>query len=238
MIAAYGADAVRLFVLFAAPHENELRWQETGIEGAVRFLRRVYGMVWRWNERLSDGLLKQNEPEAEEFSSASRALRRKTHQTIARITEDFEELHLNTSVAALMELSNALGDFKAEPQTASAADVFAVREALESLVLMLTPFTPHVAEEMWEALGHKGGVLNSEVRWPRADRELARKEELEIPVQVNGKLRSRIRATPDTPEAELREAALADEKIRSFTEGHDVVKVIIVPQRLVNIVIR
>ena len=236
MIAAYGADAVRLFVLFAAPPENELRWQETGIEGAVRFLRRVYGMVWRWNERSSGE--RMSEPKAEEFSADARALRRKTHQTIARITEDFEELHLNTSVAALMELSNALGDFKAEPQAASAADAFAVREALESMVLMLAPFTPHVAEEMWEALGHAGGILNGEARWPQADEELARKEELEIPVQVNGKLRSRIRATPDTPEAELREAALTDEKIRSFTDGREIVKVIIVPQRLVNIVIR
>jgi leucyl-tRNA synthetase len=102
MIAAYGADAVRLYVLFAAPAENELRWQETGIEGAVRFLRRVYGMVWRWHERLSDALQKQTEPGAEEFSTEARALRRKTHQTIARITVDFEELHYNTSVAALM----------------------------------------------------------------------------------------------------------------------------------------
>src|SRR5437764_8952919 len=123
MIAAYGADGVRLFVLFAAPPENELRWQETGIEGAVRFLRRVYGMVWRWHERLSNAMQNQPEPSAEEFSFEARALRRKTHQTIARITEDFEELHLNTSVAALMELSNTFGDFKAEPKTASAADV-------------------------------------------------------------------------------------------------------------------
>jgi leucyl-tRNA synthetase len=237
MIAAYGADAVRLFVLFAAPPENELRWAETGIEGAVRFLRRVYGMVWRWHERLSDALQKQSEPNAEEFSTAARALRRKTHQTIARITEDFEELHFNTSVAALMELSNALGDFKVEPQAASVSDVFAVREALEALVLMLAPFTPHVAEEMWEALGHKGGILKSDVRWPQADAELARKEELEIPVQVNGKLRSRIRATPDMPEDELRAAALADEKVQGFTNGREVVKVIIVPQRLVNIVV-
>ncbi|HKQ53835.1 MAG TPA: leucine--tRNA ligase [Pyrinomonadaceae bacterium] len=235
MIAAYGADAVRLFVLFAAPPENELRWQETGIEGAVRFLRRVYGMIWRWRERPADA----GEPAGAEFSAEARALRRKTHQTIARVTQDFEELHFNTSVAALMELSNALGDFGAEPATAEATDAFAVREALESLVLMLTPFAPHVSEEMWEGLGHAGGILAGEgVLWPRADEELARKEELEIPVQVNGKLRSRIRATPDTPEAELREAALADEKIRGFTEGHDIVKVIVVPQRLVNVVVR
>ncbi len=235
MISAYGADAVRLFVLFAAPPENELRWQETGIEGAVRFLRRVYGMIWRWRERLSVGA----EKAVEEFSPEARGLRRKTHQTIARVTQDFEELHFNTSVAALMELSNALGDFGAEPATASAADAFAVREALQTLVLMLAPFSPHVAEEMWEGLGHAGGILAGEgVLWPRADEELARKEELEIPVQVNGKLRSRIRATPDTPEADLREAALADEKVRSFTEGRDVVKVIVVPQRLVNVVVQ
>jgi leucyl-tRNA synthetase len=238
MIAAYGADAVRLFVLFAAPPENELRWQETGIEGAVRFLRRVYGMVWRWHKRLSDALQRDSERSAEESSTEVRALRRKTHQTIARITEDFEELHLNTSVAALMELSNALGDFRVEPQDASPSEIQAVREALESLILMLTPFTPHVAEEMWEALGHTNGILRSEARWPRADEELARREELEIPVQVNGKLRSRINATPDTPEESLRALALADEKIQGFIKGHEVVKVIIVPQRLVNIVVR
>jgi leucyl-tRNA synthetase len=238
MIAAYGADAVRLFVLFAAPPENELRWQETGIEGAVRFLRRVYSMVWRWHERLSDALQKQTEPSADEFSSEARALRRKTHQTIARITEDFEELHFNTSVAALMELSNALGDFRVELPTASASDVYAVREALESLILMLTPFTPHVAEELWESMGHEGGILSGAARWPQADEELARKEELEIPVQVNGKLRSRINATPDTPEDELRASALADEKVQGFISGREVVKVIVVPQRLVNIVVR
>ncbi|MGB9180033.1 MAG: leucine--tRNA ligase [Pyrinomonadaceae bacterium] len=238
MIAAYGSDAVRLFILFAAPPENELRWQETGIEGAVRFLRRVYGMVWRWQERLSDAAQRQSAPASEEFSSAARALRRKTHQTIARITSDFDELHFNTSVAALMELSNALTDFNAQPHEATASDVFAVREALESLVLMLTPFAPHVAEEMWQGLGHVGGIIGSHASWPQADEELARKEELEIPVQINGKLRSRIRATPDTPEGALREAALADEKVRSFIEGREVVKVIIVPQRLVNVVVR
>jgi leucyl-tRNA synthetase len=238
MIAAYGADAVRLFVLFAAPPENELRWQETGIEGAVRFLRRVYGMIWRWHERLSDALQNESAPGVEEFSAEARGLRRKTHQTIARITFDFEELHFNTSVAALMELSNALGDFGAEPQTTSVADVYAVREALESLVLMLTPFAPHIAEEMWEALGYEGGMIGNEAHWPQADEELARKEELEIPVQINGKLRSRIRATPDTQQDELREAALADDKVQSFIAGREIVKVIVVPQRLVNIVVR
>jgi leucyl-tRNA synthetase len=238
MIAAYGADAVRLFILFAAPPENELRWQEAGIEGAVRFLRRVWNMIWRWRERLSNASGNESEPESAESSEAERALRRKTHQTIARITDDFEQLHFNTSVAALMELSNALADSGVQPESASASSVFAVREALEALVVMLAPFTPHVAEEMWEAMGHEGGLLGGAARWPVANEELARAEELEIPVQVNGKLRSRIRATPDTGEDALRAAALADEKVRNLTEGREVVKVIVVPQRLVNIVVR
>jgi leucyl-tRNA synthetase len=175
--------------------------------------------------------------EVNEFSSAARALRRKTHQTIARITNDFNGLHFNTNVAALMELLNALSDFNADPANAANEDVFVVREALEALVVMLTPFAPHAAEEMWEALGHEGGLLHS-ATWPKADPELARSEELEIPVQVNGKLRSRLIASPEVSEAELRAAALADEKIRLLIDGHEVIKVIVVPQRLVNIVVR
>jgi leucyl-tRNA synthetase len=238
MIEAFGADATRLFVLFAAPVENELRWSETGIEGAIRFLRRVYTAVWRWHGRLVESAQHTKEPSSEEFSAGARALRRKTHQTIARITNDFDDLHLNTSVAALMELFNELSDFNADPATASESDVFAVREALEALVVMLAPFGPHVAEEMWEALGHDGGLLGGRSNWPKADPELARREELEIPIQVNGKLRSRVLAAPGVSEDELRKAALADEKVRAFTEGHQIVKVIVVPERLVNVVIR
>jgi leucyl-tRNA synthetase len=234
MIAAFGADAARLFILFAAPVENELRWLESGIEGAVRFLRRVYTMVWRWHERLTNSA---GETSGNEASAASRSLRRKTHQTIAKVTSDFEGLHLNTIVAALMELFNELTDFNPDPLSASAEDVFAVREALEALVLMLAPFSPHIAEEMWEQLGHSGGLLESG-RWPQADPELAKREELEIPIQVNGKLRSRVLASPEVTEDELRTAALNDEKVRALTDGHEVVKVIVVPRRLVNVVIR
>jgi leucyl-tRNA synthetase len=237
MIAAFGADATRMFILFAAPVENELRWSETGIEGAVRFLRRVYTMVWRWHERLSNAVAINSGPASEESSPGVRALRRKTHQTIARITSDFEGIHLNTIVAALMELFNQLSDFDADPATASDADVLAVREALESLVVMLSPFCPHVAEEMWEKLGHPGGLLNS-APWPKADAELARRDELEIPIQVNGKLRSRLLVSPEVTEEELRTSAVSDEKIQAFIQGHQVVKVIVVPQRLVNVVVR
>jgi len=237
MIAAFGADAARLFILFAAPVENELRWSESGIEGAVRFLRKIYTMVWRWHERLSNTGAGDNVPISDDIERQVRALRRKTHQTIAKVTSDFDDLHLNTIVAALMELFNELGDLNADPAAASEAEVFAVKEALEALVLMLAPFAPHVAEEVWEQLGHAGGLLKSG-RWPQADPELARREELEIPIQVNGKLRSRILASPEVTEEELRTAALNDEKIRAFIQGHEVVKVIVVPQRLVNVVVR
>jgi len=235
MIKTFGADATRLFVLFAAPVENELRWSESGIEGAVRFLRRVYTMVWKWQQRFVN---RDGESGDVEFSPEARALRRKTHQTIAKITSDFEGLHLNTSVAALMELLNQLSEFNADPASALVADVFAVREALEALVVMLTPFAPHAAEEMWEGLGHHGGLLSGDPRWPIADPELARREELEIPIQVNGKLRSRVIASPDVSEADLRASALADDKVRALIDGHEVVKVVVVPRRLVNVVIK
>lgn len=235
MISAFGADSTRLFVLFAAPVENELRWSETGTEGAVRFVRRVYTMVWKWQERLSN---RDGSVIPTDFSPEARVLRRKTHQTIAKVTSDFEQLHLNTSVSALMELFNQLSDFNADPATASVEDVFAVREALESLVIMLAPFAPHVAEEMWEGLGHANGLLHEGPRWPVADPELARREELEIPIQVNGKLRSRVIVSPEVSEEDLRSAALADEKVRALIDGHEVLKVIVVPRRLVNIVIR
>jgi leucyl-tRNA synthetase len=237
MIEVFGADAARLFVLFAAPVENELRWSESGIEGAVRFLRRVYTMVWRWHERLRNGVAMESAAVGEGTEQRVRALRRKTHQTIAKVTSDFEELHLNTIVAALMELFNELGDLNADPVSASEVEVSAVREALEALVLMLAPFAPHAAEEMWEHLGHAGGLLSSG-RWPQADAGLAQRDELEIPIQVNGKLRSRVVALPDVTEDELRTAALNDDKIQAFIQGHEVVKVIVVSQRLVNIVVR
>jgi leucyl-tRNA synthetase len=168
---------------------------------------------------------------------AARALRRKTHQTIARVTADFEKLDLNTNVAALMELLNALGDFNVDSAEASDSDAFAAGEAIDALVVMLAPFSPHVAEEMWEGLGHEGGLLK-DAPWPVADPELAKKDELEIPVQVNGKLRSRVIVAPDISEEDLRTMALADAKVKSFIDGQKIVKVIVVPQRLVNVVVK
>lgn len=236
MIQAYGADATRMFVLFAAPVENDLRWQEAGINGAQGFLRRVYTFVQRWRAAFADA--PKDASSAGEFSGEARALRHETHRAIERVTNDFEGLRYNTAVAALMELSNAFGDFKTSPGAASPSDLFAAREAIEALVVMLAPFAPHFAEETWEALGHEGGMLSGGARWPEFDPELTRKDEVEIAVQVNGKLRGRIRIATSATEDATREAALSDERVRAWTEGKQIVKTVVVPGRLVNVVVR
>jgi leucyl-tRNA synthetase len=236
MVEIYGADAARLFILFAAPVENELVWHESGVEGTVRFLQRVWRFVWKWKEKLS---VAPSAPSADAGNSDIKKLRQKTHQTIKRITENLETLQFNTPVAALMELCNALYDLKVEPQTATPEEVFAVREAVEALLLMMAPFAPHAAEEMFSHIvENDNGMLRNGKTFPVADENLVKADVIEIPVQVNGKLRSRVIASPETPNAELEAMALADEKIREFTAGKEIVKVIVVPKRLVSIVIK
>ncbi len=236
MVEIYGADASRLFVLFAAPVENELVWNEAGIEGAVRFLQRVWRFVFKWKSKVQSP---KSKVQSEDFSADARKLRQKTHQTIKRIEENFESLQFNTPVAALMELSNAIYDFKVEPETATDADVFAIREAVESLILMLTPFAPHTAEELYaQIVGNDDGILANGARFPEYREELARADEIEIPVQINGKLRSRVLASPDATNDELQALALADAKVIENTDGKQIVKIIVVPKRLVNIVVR
>jgi leucyl-tRNA synthetase len=235
MVEIYGSDASRLYVLFSAPVENELVWNENGIEGTSRFLQRVWRFVWRWHTALE----RKPENEPTEFSAEARKLRQKTHQTIQRVESDFERLQLNTPVAALMELSNALGDFKVEPDTATESDLFAVSEAVRALILMLAPYAPHAAEEMWSRLtGSDEGMLKTGAKFPVYREELARKDEIEIPIQINGKLRSKLLAAPDTAKEELERAALADEKVREYAAGKQIAKVIVVPNRLVNVVIK
>ncbi len=234
MIAAYGADSVRLFILFAAPVENDLYWKETGIEGSLRFLRRVYNLVWRVRGALAN--TPAEAPPVAEFSAGAMALRRKTHQTIQRITNDLERFQMNTSIAALMELTNAIADFAWE--SSDKTHLYVMREALAALTLLLAPVAPHTAEELWAGLGHTEGILSGGARWPVADAELARKEELEIPVQINGKLRSRVHVAADISRTDLQAVALADEKIQTLLNGQTIVKIIVVPQRMVNIVVR
>ena len=236
MVEIYGADAARLFVLFAAPVENELVWNETGIEGAVRFLQRVWRFVHKWQGKISNF---KSEISNEDFSADARKLRQKTHQTIKRIEENFESLQFNTPVAALMELSNAIYDFKVEPETANETDIFAIREAVESLILMLTPFAPHTAEELYsEIVGNDQGIQANNARFPEYRAELAKADEIEIPVQINGKLRSRVLASPDATNEDLEKLALSDAKVIENTDGKQIVKIIVVPKRLVNIVVK
>ncbi len=242
MFERFGADATRLYVLFASPPEKDMIWEVKkgandvveypGIEGAYRYLARVWRLVHRWAEKISEA----PEPSGE-LSAGQRAVRRKTHQSIRRATDAFEDrLRLNTIVAALMELTNSLYEFtEATPEPAD-ADNAVVAEAVSALVRMLAPFAPHVASELWEATGHADALASAS--WPAFSEELAREEAIELPVQVNGKLRSKILVAPDADDDALQQAALADEKIAAQLDGKTIVKVVVVPGRLVNVVIR
>ncbi len=236
MVEIYGADAARLFVLFAAPIENELVWNEAGIEGAVRFLQRVWRLAYKWAGSINAAA---GVPESVGSDKNARDLRRKTHQTIKRVTESFESLQFNTPVAALMELSNSIGDVGGDPSAASDEMIFAIREALTALTLMLTPFSPHAAEEIFAAIiGNDKGMLSNGARFPIYQEDLAKADLAEIPVQVNGKLRSKLMAAPDTNNESLQEMAIADDKVQEYIADREIAKVIIVPGRLVNIVIK
>ena len=240
MVEIYGADATRLFVMFAAPIENELVWHEAGIEGAVRFLQRVWRLVHKWESALrvqASACVPAEEIQPEGCNLNARKLRQKTHLTIKRVGDSFESLQFNTPVAALMELSNSISDVDVENPDDDT--VSAVREALTSLVLMLTPFSPHSAEELFAVLtGNDEGMLANGARFPEFSEELAKADEIEIPVQINGKLRSRVMAAPETSNEELQKLAFADEKVREYTDGKEIVKVVVVPKRLVNIVLK
>ena len=230
MIRIYGADTVRLFMLFAAPPEKDLEWSEAGAEGASRFLNRVWRIAYKWHQRLAGG-----DAQAA-CTSEAKALRRKTHQTIQRITHDISDrMNFNTGVAALMELTNEIYAFDSQVGTApNSGDIYAIREALEALTRMLAPFAPHIAESIWAGLGHDEILLNSS--WPSFDTELARDEELEIPIQLNGKLIARLIAPADISEADLINLATTNERVVARLQGRKILKTIIVPSRLVNLV--
>jgi leucyl-tRNA synthetase len=244
MIAKFGADALRLYVMFVAPPEKEVEWTDSGLEGSYRFLARV----WRMVDHLTPALRSAGRPEAGRLDEAERAMRRKTHATVRRVTDDIDpRMHLNTAIAALMELVNELYAFAErrgirptgrEDEPAPAIDrpetSAVLREAVEALVLMISPFTPHMAEELWEQLGHEGGVVGA--GWPAFDEAAARLEVVEIPVQVNGKVRGRVTVAADASDAEIEAAALAAPALASHLAGRQVVKVIVARGRLVSVV--
>jgi leucyl-tRNA synthetase len=228
MIAQYGADATRLYTLFAAPPDRDLDWQDLGVEGVSRFLSRVYRFVAR-HAQASGAAPAQLAPEA-------RALQRKLHQTIRRVSDDFaSRWHFNTSISAIMELVNQLYGAE-EAIAAGKVPGSLVRELNRNLVLLLAPMAPYIAHELWEALGEKSNLLRD--NWPQYDAALAKEEEIEIVVQVNGKVRSRLSVPADAPEDQVRERALADERVRAALDGKQVVKAIVVPGKLVNVVVK
>ena len=231
MVKRYGADSARLYSLFAAPPDRDLDWQDTGIEGVQRFLGRVYRFVMRNAQPEHPDWRK---PAPTELAPEARQVQRKLHQTIKRVTDDFRgRWHFNTCVAAIMELTNELYDAEAGKNP---LPVPLLADVQRNLVLMLAPFAPYLAHELWETLGEKSSLLRAS--WPKFDPALAREDEIEIPVQVNGKLRGLIVVPVDTPREKLEPLALADAKIQSFVAGKQVVKVIVVPSKLVNIVVR
>jgi leucyl-tRNA synthetase len=239
MVARYGADATRMYALFAAPPDRDLDWQEDGVAGVSRFLSRVWRLVTKHAASVKAIAGLQNSEAsvaAANLSGPSLKLLRKLHQTIAKITLDFEgRWHFNTCVAAIMELVNELQDADAQ---LAAAEVPApvMRELLQTLVLLLAPFAPFLAAELWHDLGGEGSVLRAP--WPKSNPELAKEDEIEIPVQINGKLISVVRVAAGSDAKTIETAALADEKVRARTTGKNIVKVIVVPGRAVNLVVK
>jgi leucyl-tRNA synthetase len=219
LAAELGTDTARLFVLFAAPPEKEVDWRREGAEGVYRFLGRVYRFATR------------NVGSAGGSGESDRKVLRKLHQTVKKITEDFEtRWHFNTCIASIMELVNVL--YAEEAQISAAA----MPEVLEKLALLLAPFAPYVSQEIWEEQGREGPVFRQP--WPSFDPELAKEDEAEIVVQVNGKLRARMYAAFGTSKEELEARALADDKIKAMLDGKQVVKAIVVPDKLVNLVVK
>ncbi len=233
MIVRYGADATRMYSLFAAPPDSDLEWQENGVAGVSRFLARVYRFVARYAQTAR---AVQNPAPTIELSKTSQHLLRKLHQTIRQITVDFDDRwHFNVCIAALMKLMNEL--VAAEPEIeAGSVSSGVLAKILNPLVLMLAPFAPYLSAELWQTLGNEDAILRHP--WPAYDEALAHEDEIEIPVQVNGKLRSVIRVPVEITQEALRDAAMADEKVQHFIADKQVFKVIIVPGKLVNLLVK
>jgi leucyl-tRNA synthetase len=245
MIQKYGADALRLYVMFVAPPEKEVEWSDAGLEGSFRFLARVWRLVDHWAETVGGEATPRL---VEDCTDAERALRRKTHETIRRVTGDIEErMHLNTAVSSLMELVNELYAFseatahgaptRGEPPVGRVErpqTIGVLAEAIDALVVMLSPFAPHTAEELWHMLGHADTLARA--GWPAFDPEVARAEEVVVPVQINGKVRARLTVPAGLPDEALRERALADQAVRHHTGGRTIRRVVVARGPLVSVV--
>ncbi len=228
ILSKYGADTARLFSLFAAPPERDLEWSDQGVDGAYRFLHRVWALVYKHLDSV-----KNFKPAGTE--ARGDRLYRKTHLTIKKVTEDIErEFHFNTAIAALMELVNEMYDYTAADYSPDKQGRV-LRSAIDALILLISPFAPHFAEELGESLGNKGSIANA--LWPQYDSVAIVATEITIVVQVNGKVRSKITLPAGTPDKDIETAALADSKVKEFTNGKPPKKVIVVQGKLVNVVV-
>jgi len=232
MAEKYGADTGRLYTLFAAPPEKDLEWSEESIEGAWRFLNRVYRMVEKHAGAVAS-LVAAGRQDAGATTEKEKTLLRKAHQTLQRVTQDFEgRWHFNSAIAQIMELVNAI--YAAEPLD-DGVRLAVQKEVLELVTLMLAPMTPHLAEELWEMLGHKDGLWT--VSWPATNEELAKEDEVEIPVQVNGKVRGRVTVPAGSLQDEVMKRAQADAGVAGHLAGKTVRKVIFVADKMLNVVV-
>jgi leucyl-tRNA synthetase len=233
MVERFGADATRMYSLFATSPDRELDWQDAGVEGVFRFLSRAYRFVKRNAQSVRRGASRST---TRELSARARQVQRKLHQTVKRVTEDFQgRWHFNTSVAAIMAFVNELYGAEKEVATGKFSPEV-LSDAQRKLVLLLAPFAPYLAAELWETLGEKTSLLRQP--WPEYDPELAKEEVIIYAVQINGKLRAHITVPAESSKEAVQEIALADEKVQAAIAGREIVKVIVVPGKLVNIVVR
>ena len=227
LIDQYGADTARLFMMFAAPPEQSLEWSDKAVEGSNRFLKRLWRSV---NDHVARGDVQSLD--VANLSEELQVLRRQTHLALTKVSDDIGRRHtFNTAIAAIMELMNAVAKVTDESQQARSV----IQEALEIVVLMLAPITPHICHALWQQLGHDEAIVD--VAWPETDESAMLQDKIELMVQVNGKLRSKISVAADANKETIEALALADENVQRFIDGHDIRKVIVVPGRLINIVV-
>ena len=228
LIAQYGADTVRLFVMFAAPPEQSLEWSDSGVEGAFRFLKRLWRQAYLHNEAGGSSVALDKSTLTEE----QQAVRRQVHQTLQKVTHDMGvRIIFNTAIAANMELVNTLSKFTDDSDNAKAIR----QEALEAIVLMLAPMVPHICHQLWSDLGHQEALVTAS--WPQVDESALEQDSIELVVQVNGKLRGKISVSAQASSEEIQALALSDEQAIRFIDGKTIRKVIVVPNKLVNIVV-
>jgi leucyl-tRNA synthetase len=239
IISRYGADTARLFILFAAPPTKQLEWSDQGVEGSFKFLKRVWRLFESSTNILNDK--PAGDDTGAELQLKLKELRRMIHVTIKRVTEDIEKrIQFNTAIAAIMEFVNHLQKFfewrMNHTHDPSAKGQALFKEAMETLILLLAPFAPHISEEMWEQMGHPG--TTHQAAWPEYNEEFLKTDEIEIVVQVNGKVRQKLSVPAEIDEDSLKTQSLDDPRIQEWTSGKEVKKVIVVPKKLVNIVVK